>query len=151
MPARCNPFTSTRRIPTPCVLCIPALSSGHTSSGRQSTSKPAALAHNQHLPARPGHSASVDMSTTPTTSSLEPKSPWSQIACQECNGESLALSACAPAWKTMRPMRPKPLMPILTAIADSVRQQEITGALAGGKRWLQRRPYSSNFKVEHGG
>ena len=47
------------------------------------------------------YSASVDISTTPTTSSLVPKRFWSQMA-----------------WKTMRPIRPKPLIPILVAMTS---------------------------------
>mmetsp|Transcript_24278 Transcript_24278/g.50345 ORF Transcript_24278/g.50345 Transcript_24278/m.50345 type:complete len:202 (-) Transcript_24278:26-631(-) len=54
------------------------------------------------------YSASVDISTTPTTSSLLPKRFWSQMA-----------------WKTMRPMRPNPLMPIFVAMtANDVRRAQ---------------------------
>ena len=114
----------------------------------------------------PRCSASVDISTTPTTSSLEPKSPWSQMAsqgfasgflqaCKVCDDSSLSSAITAPrgiqrllthirwcslqrpsyhsasrAWKTMRPMRPNPLMPIFTAIAISTMGQEFGDALA---------------------
>ena len=55
----------------------------------------------------PRCSASVDISTTPTTSSLEPKSPWSQMAsqgfasgflqaCKVCDDSSLSSAITAP-------------------------------------------------------
>jgi len=41
-----------------------------------------------------------------------------------------AISSASRAWKTMRPMRPNPLMPIFTAIAISTMGQEFGDALA---------------------
>ena len=81
----------------------------------------------------------MDISTTPTTSSLEPRSPWSQMAWHGFVRDCLpaaqfaqglpadaaarhpAINSDSRAWKTMRPMRPNPLMPIFTAIATSTR------------------------------
>ena len=76
------------------------------------------------------YSASVDISTTPTTSNLLPRRSWSQMA-----------------WKTMRPMRPNPLMPTLVAMTKQI-QRSWVGKLKLRSRWAKMLQHSTSLSKE---